>query len=97
LLVPALAAKIQSVSGFAAEAESSSQIRSAPALRNDRLLGSIPLTRYIVTYAFLEKVIPPVNAGVEGRELPELHHQYDKGFESSSYLKPCEAIGTFRT
>jgi hypothetical protein len=58
---------------------------SARALRNDRLLGSIPLTRHrIVACAFLEKVIPPVSAGVKGRELPELHHQYEKGFESFS-------------
>jgi hypothetical protein len=62
-----------------------SQIRSAPTLRNDRLLGSIPLTLYeIGTYPFPGKVIPLVNAGVKGRGLPELHHQYEKGFESFS-------------
>jgi hypothetical protein len=85
LLVPAWAAKVQSVRGPLPKLRAVSQIRSAAALRNDRLLGSIPLTLYrIVTYAFPGKVIPPVNAGVKGRGLPELHHQYEKGFESFS-------------
>jgi hypothetical protein len=85
LLVPARAAKTNRFADSLPKLRAVSQIRSAAALRNDRLSGSIPLTRYrIVTYAFLKKVIPPVNAGVKGRELPELHHQYEKGLESFS-------------